>query len=291
MKSSSPSYCSMPTMDSELRPDLNLDRDPKDEEKELNVDPSIEELKKKKHIKLSSPPSRVVDLCAAPGSWSQVLRQRLPSSSKIISVDLQPMAPLEGVTCIQGDITREETIREVEKALNQDEETSTSTSQKHRAELIVCDGANDVTGVGGLDEILQAQLLLAALQISLRLLSSGGTFISKIFTHSTSSDGNKDGRKEEGNSGSLLKSQFKTLFENVEIVKPISSRGGSGEHFLVCLGFRPSKDLGFGNDGKGSQDISLLKRATEVLGQEKKEESSLLRVMPFVASGDLSGYN
>lgn len=61
---------------------------------------------------------RAVDLCAAPGSWSQVLQQRLLNTSKlgdvkIVSVDIQPMAPLEGVTQIQGDITKLETAKEI----------------------------------------------------------------------------------------------------------------------------------------------------------------------------------
>lgn len=220
-----------------------------------------------------------------------MLRQRLPSSSKIVSVDLQPMAPISGVTCIQGDITREETVRAVEEALNQTKDLGTSNC---RAELIVCDGANDVTGLGFLDEILQSQLLLAALQISLRLLSPGGCFISKIFTHSRST--RKDNEtKDEGNSGSLLKAQFKTLFETVEIVKPISSRAGSGEHFIVCIGFKPPKGLGYGLDGEKEEFVSLLKRAQEVLerkdGDQSKEGETLMHKVPFIASGDLSGFN
>lgn len=55
--------------------------------------------------------NRAVDLCAAPGSWSQVLSRKLgqeehPQEVKIVAVDLQAMAPLPGVTQIQGDITK-----------------------------------------------------------------------------------------------------------------------------------------------------------------------------------------
>lgn len=63
--------------------------------------------------------SRVVDLCAAPGSWSQVLSKKLwiPSQNKedikIIAVDLQPMSDLEGVTQLQGDITKLETAEAI----------------------------------------------------------------------------------------------------------------------------------------------------------------------------------
>jgi 23S rRNA U2552 (ribose-2'-O)-methylase RlmE/FtsJ len=60
--------------------------------------------------------TRAVDLCAAPGSWSQVLSRRLRqdnSAAKIVSVDLQEIAPLHGVITIQGDITSEETVRQI----------------------------------------------------------------------------------------------------------------------------------------------------------------------------------
>eukprot|EP00803_Ostreobium_quekettii_P003021 evm.model.scf_1106.5 EVM.evm.TU.scf_1106.5 scf_1106:50476-52035(+) len=92
----------------------------------------------------------VVDLCAAPGSWSQVLSRRLylpgkKSGStdlpKIVAVDLQPMAPVEGVIQIQGDITSEVTAKEVIDHFD-----------GGRADLVVCDGAPDVTGLHDLDE-------------------------------------------------------------------------------------------------------------------------------------------
>ena len=65
--------------------------------------------------------SRVVDLCAAPGSWSQVISQRLKSmgidivnNRCVISVDLFEIAPIEGCTMIKGDITREKTVEEIQ---------------------------------------------------------------------------------------------------------------------------------------------------------------------------------
>jgi len=90
--------------------------------------------------------TRCVDLCAAPGSWSQVLAKRLDEGSKIVSVDLQPMAPIEGVTCLQGDITSVATA-----------EAIIAQFDGSRADLIVCDGAPDVTGLHDLDEFVQSQ--------------------------------------------------------------------------------------------------------------------------------------
>ncbi len=80
---------------------------------------------------------RVVDLCAAPGSWSQVLSRRLGPRSDgappiIVAVDLQAMAPLPGVIQLQGDITKESTAREI-----------IGHFAGAAADLVVCDGAPD----------------------------------------------------------------------------------------------------------------------------------------------------
>lgn len=118
--------------------------------------------------------TRAVDLCAAPGSWSQVLADRVESTDEhpnIVAVDLQPMAPIEGVLCLKGDITSYDTAREILKPFEDNK----------RAELVVCDGAPDVTGLHDLDEYLQAQLLLMAVKITTHVLVDGGTFVAKIF--------------------------------------------------------------------------------------------------------------
>ncbi|KAF4702520.1 putative tRNA (cytidine(32)/guanosine(34)-2'-O)-methyltransferase, partial [Perkinsus olseni] len=123
---------------------------------------------------------RVVDLCAAPGSWSQVLSKKLCENLKgsekkkkkplIVSVDLQEMAPIPDVTCIQGDITSEKTVKEVLDCFG-----------GQLSDLVVCDGAPDVTGMHDMDEYVQFQLLLAALNITTLLLKPGGSFVAKVF--------------------------------------------------------------------------------------------------------------
>ena len=80
----------------------------------------------------------MVDLCAAPGSWSQVLSKRLYENSpnkddvKIVAVDLQAMAPLPGVKQLQGDITKLSTAQEI-----------IAYFDDKKAQLVVCDGAPD----------------------------------------------------------------------------------------------------------------------------------------------------
>ncbi|KAJ1028527.1 hypothetical protein NDA16_001693 [Ustilago loliicola] len=274
-------------------------------------------------------PTRVVDLCAAPGSWSQVLSRRLASvpGSHLVAVDLQAMAPLPGVTQIIGDITTPATADAVSHALSDGPSSSNIPTDvkgkgKARAQLIVCDGAPDVTGLHDLDEYLQSQLLLAATQITFRLLEVGGTFVAKIFTQHPqaglgASLGNMDLKgARPATSGALLADQLRTFFDRVDIAKPRSSRLGSVEHFLVCLGFRPPQNLPagivgslaetettLGAEGKTEDEAreDLVRYAQKLRSQLQRPENlpynaqqshkELSATLPFVAHGDLSGFD
>ncbi|CDW58663.1 ribosomal rna methyltransferase [Trichuris trichiura] len=205
---------------------------------------------------------RAVDLCAAPGSWSQVLIRELSKrlgeeKPQIVAVDLQEMVPIPGVLQIQGDITSKTTADDI-----------ISHFSGCKAELVVCDGAPDVTGVHDFDEYVQASLVLSALNISLFILADGGTFVSKIF---------------RGRNVTLLQRQLSFFFESVDIVKPRSSRGSSYESFVVCRkfslpeGFTPNIDLPiFMTDYDDS--VNQLCGANRV-------------IIPFVCCGDLSGFD
>lgn len=240
---------------------------------------------------------RAVDLCAAPGSWSQVLVDRLlhdddddakedegtsdaakkqdstDNDAKkqanddseddvptIVAVDLQPMAPLEGVHCIQGDITSLKTAQSIIQHFS-----------GQRAELVVCDGAPDVTGLHDIDEYIQGQLLLSAINITTHVLCKNGTFVAKIF---------------RGKDVQLLYSQLRLLFERVSVAKPSSSRNSSIEAFVVCQGFygEPYFDLPLegGFDVEAEEDM----RGAGCLDTSGLHPS----IVPFVACGDLSRY-
>lgn len=159
-------------------------------------------------------------MCAAPGSWSQVLSQNITSPERIIvALDLQPMAPLPGVIQIQADLTHPSTPPLLLSHLN-----------NQKAELVVCDGAPDVTGLHDLDEYIQAQLLLSAVQLASRVLIVGGTFVAKIF---------------RGRDSDILFAQLRTIFDRVTCAKPRASRGSSLEAFVVCRGYHPVEDQAF----------------------------------------------
>ncbi|KNC99208.1 23S rRNA (uridine(2552)-2'-O-)-methyltransferase [Spizellomyces punctatus DAOM BR117] len=205
--------------------------------------------------------NRCVDLCAAPGSWSQVLSKNLKSDDpatrpKIVAVDLQAMAPLPGVIQLQGDITKRSTAEQI-----------VSYFEGQLADLVVCDGAPDVTGLHDMDEYIQAQLLLAALNITTHVLRPGGTFVAKIF---------------RGKDISLLYAQMKVFFPVVTCSKPRSSRNSSIEAFIVCQDYTPPEGY----------IPTMLNPLLDLTYDEKNELTGVNRVIvPFVACGDLSGFD
>jgi tRNA (cytidine32/guanosine34-2'-O)-methyltransferase len=231
--------------------------------------------------------TRVVDLCAAPGSWSQVLQRRVagitgnsastaPSATTaaaaaaaaaasasdadavIVAVDLQPMLPLAGVTQLVGDITKLDTAREI-----------IAQFDGRQAQLVVCDGAPDVTGMHDIDQFVQSQLLLAALNITTHVLAPGGSFLAKIF---------------RGRDVALLFAQLRLFFRHVTCVKPKSSRVASLESFVLCRDYAPPADYVASFDGPMARG-----EFTVALPADASDTDRYL--VPFVVCGDLSGYD
>jgi tRNA (cytidine32/guanosine34-2'-O)-methyltransferase len=179
-------------------------------------------------------------------------------SPTIVAVDLQLMAPLPGVTQLQGDITKLETAQEI-----------ISIFAGTKADLVVCDGAPDVTGLHDMDEYVQGQLLLAALNITTQVLRPGGSFVAKVF---------------RGPDADILFAQLQCFFADVVCAKPASSRNSSLEAFVVCRNYQPPRDY----------EPQLLTKFIEdgfsyVDGQSIDEMHR--KLIPFVACGDLSGYD
>uniref|UniRef100_A0A1B0A636 Ribosomal RNA methyltransferase FtsJ domain-containing protein n=1 Tax=Glossina pallidipes TaxID=7398 RepID=A0A1B0A636_GLOPL len=141
----------------------------------------------------------------------QPLDQRLGLNAT--TVDLQAIAPFNGVTQIQGDITKLSTAQSIIEHFG---------GEDQKAQLVVCDGAPNVTGLHDIDEYIQSQLLLAALNIATHVLMRGGTFVAKIF---------------RGKDTSLLYSQLRIFLEKFSIAKPPSSRNSSIEAFIVCQSY------------------------------------------------------
>lgn len=157
---------------------------------------------------------RVVDLCSAPGSWSQVAAKTIPESDdrRIIAIDLRKIKPIPGVILLQGDITCEDTAQKVIDLM-----------EGNKADIVLADGAPDTIGRIEFDEYVQHGIVRASLAITTMMLREGGTFVSKIFrTRSLYS----------------LYRHFKVFFSDVVLAKPRASRLSSVESFIVCRGFK-----------------------------------------------------
>ena len=201
---------------------------------------------------------RAVDLCSAPGSWSQVLSQQLyetdeqrndPEDVRVASVDLQEVAPIPGVSFVMGDITTQKTAQAV-----------LDLFKGNKADLIISDGAPDVTGFHEIDQYMQAQLLQAALVITQSMLREGGTFVAKFF---------------KGADLSYLDVMMKQLFQDVYVVKPQSSRSSSAEAFVVGLNYKAGKEL------KEVLSTSMMGLKDKIGDQKIEEESEEEDVLTF----------
>ena len=162
----------------------------------------------------------VVDLGAAPGSWSQYIARAFPKS-KIFAMDLLEISPIVGVETYQGDFTSDEALDWLVEKLG------LTDGGAGTADVVVSDMAPHTVGHKKTDHIRQMVLLEYALDFALRALKVGGTFVCKSFTGGTTND--------------LLK-QIKQNFKTVHHIKPPSSRKDSVEMFIVAMGFLGNAD-------------------------------------------------
>ena len=160
----------------------------------------------------------VVDLGAAPGSWSQYIARTYPKS-RIFAMDLLEISPIVGVETYQGDFTSDAVLNWLNEKLN----LPVDEYGHGTVDVVVSDMAPNTVGHKKTDHIRQMVLLEYAFDFALRALKQGGTFVCKSFTGGTTNE--------------LLK-QIKENFESVHHIKPPSSRKDSVEMFIVALGFK-----------------------------------------------------
>ena len=158
----------------------------------------------------------VVDLGAAPGSWSQYVAREFPKT-KIFAMDLLEIKPINGVEFYQGDFTTDEALRWLEEKLDLKNESVGTV------DVVMSDMAPNTVGHKKTDHIRQMVLLEYAFDFALRALKKDGTFIAKSFTGGATND---------------LVKQIKGHFKDVHYIKPPSSRKDSVEMFIVATGFK-----------------------------------------------------
>ena len=148
----------------------------------------------------------VIDIGAAPGSWSQYAI-KVAKSGKLISIDLKKMEPIGNSVQIQGDFTEEKTQEEIKKNIN------------GKVDVVMSDMAVDTTGIKNIDSIQTGELCKEAMFFAKDLMKENGYFISKIFMGGTFNEIVAEGKK---------------YFKEVKVFKPKSSRKDSKESFIIC---------------------------------------------------------
>ena len=152
----------------------------------------------------------IVDLGAAPGSWSEFISRKF-KNIKLVAIDLKELDKIENVTHIKGDFTDEITQKKIEK--NFDE----------KIDLVVSDMAVNTTGNKNVDSLVTGELSIEAMNFSLRILKKSGIFVSKIFM---------------GSSFNEIVDSAKKNFKEFHVYKPSSSRKESKENFIICKNLR-----------------------------------------------------
>ena len=160
--------------------------------------------------KLLRPGITVVDLGAAPGSWCQVLRQKLGPKSLIVAVDLLPVDPIPGVRFVQGDFREESTLQALAAAL-----------EGRRAGLVLSDLSPNISGVASADQARSVLLGELAVEFAEGWLQPGGDLVVKAFQGA--------GLKE-------LQRRLQAAFGKVYVRKPKASRDRSREVYLIGKG-------------------------------------------------------
>ncbi len=148
----------------------------------------------------------LIDLGAAPGSWSQYVSRNF-KNTKLLSIDLKEMEKINNVYQIVGDFTVNDSQAKIKDHF------------KSKIDVVISDMAENTTGNKNLDVISTTELYKEAMFFSKEILKNNGTFISKIFMGSTFDE--------------IIK-KTKIIFKNVKVFKPVSSRKDSKESFIIC---------------------------------------------------------
>ena len=160
--------------------------------------------------------SRVVDLGAAPGGWSQLAAKRVgaPSEGRVVAIDVLPMAPIAGVDFMQVDFLDPAAPDQLKAMLG------------GLADVVLSDMAPNATGHAKTDHLKIMALVEAAAEFAREVLAPGGAFLAKVL---------------QGGTEALLLAALKRDYAQVKHVKPPASRADSAELYVLATGFRSRK--------------------------------------------------
>ena len=160
-------------------------------------------------FKILKPNQIILDLGAAPGSWSEVIAGI--SNTKVIAIDKLDMDPMSGVKVLKLDLSTEEAFNKIKEYLNK------------KVDVVLSDMASDTTGHKSTDHIRTQELAELAADYAINFLKKGGSFCSKVF---------------QGGTHQALLELLKKNFETVKHFKPEASRKESPENYVIAKGFK-----------------------------------------------------
>ena len=170
----------------------------------------LEEIQKAE--RLLRPGMTIVDLGAAPGSWSQYAMRVLDGRGRIIAMDILEMPAIAGVEFLQGDFNDEAVLEQLLDMVG-----------PAKVDLVMSDMAPNMMGIADVDHDRSMQLVELAVDFAGRTLRPGGDFLAKVF---------------QGRGFQPLIAELRGRFESVKLRKPKASRSRSAEVYVLARGYR-----------------------------------------------------
>jgi len=154
----------------------------------------------------------IIDLGAAPGSWSQYVSEKIGHQGRLIAIDILPMDPIANTLFIKGDFTEQPVVTQCLQAINHG-----------KADLVISDMAPNLSGIRAMDQAHSLYLAELSFELAKSVLKQGGDMLVKLF---------------EGEGTDRYRHELKEHFEKVIVRKPKASRDGSREFYVLARTFR-----------------------------------------------------
>ena len=154
----------------------------------------------------------IIDLGAAPGSWSQYVSKKIGKKWRLIAIDILPMDPIANTLFIKGDFTEQPVVEQCLQAMNHG-----------KADLVISDMAPNLSGIGATDQARSLNLAELSFDLAKSVLKQGGHMLVKLF---------------EGEGTGVYRRELKEHFGKVIVRKPKASRDDSREFYILARTFR-----------------------------------------------------
>ena len=164
-----------------------------------------------KQDQLFRPGQTVIDLGAAPGSWSQYAAERTGSNGTVIAVDILPVQPMDNVIIVHGDFTEQKTVDECLERLD-----------GRQADLVISDMAPNISGIRTTDQARSMYLAELTYDFASNVLKQGGDMLVKLF---------------QGSGTDPYRQQLVDIFQRVKYRKPKASKDSSREFYILAQGY------------------------------------------------------